>query len=270
MNKYASLVLPSSEFSREIFEANGVDPAKMYVLPHGFDPNVYNPSIAAATIKGLDQNKFKFLTVAISHWRKGYDLLLQAYIEEFKNDDSVVLIIKTGRDANEKPMPVHVDLQQIISGLRTTHNYKWPEIRLIETRFDNLARLYNACDAVVLPTRTECFSLTVLEAAACNRPIITTNYGGHLDFLNANNSWLIDYSMRQAPEAGQYWDFNPAAQCAEPSVEHLKHLMRTVKNNYTEAQNKAQLAYEQVTQKFTWKQVVDNLIKEANARNIPL
>lgn len=270
MNAHASLILPSSEFSKRIFAANGVDASKMFTLHHGFDPSIYNPTIAPITIKGLDNSKFKFLTVAISHWRKGYDVLLQAYIEEFKNDDSVVLIIKSGRDPHEKPMPVHINIHDIIKQLRTTHNYKWPEIRLIEARFDNLARLYNACDAIVLPTRTECFSLTVLEAAACNRPIITTNYGGHLDFLNPSNSSLIDYTMRYAPNAGQYWNFNPNAECAEPDIEHLKQLMRTVKNNYQEAQLKATKAHNEVVSKYTWTHVVQTLITEAQRRGIEL
>lgn len=270
MNSQASLILPSSEFSKQIFATNGVQQDKMFVLPHGFDASIYNPEITPASIKGLDQDKFKFLTVAISHWRKGYDVLLKAYIEEFRNDDSVVLIIKTGRDPKEDTMPVHVDIRQIIAALRTTHKYQWPEIRIVESRFDNLARLYNACDAVVLPTRTECFSLTVLEAAACNKPIITTNYGGHLDFLNKANSNLIDCSMRLAPPEGQYWKFYPQAQCAEPDVEHLKQLMRNVKTNYQEAQLKAKIAYEQVVKKYTWQQVVDSLLAEMSLRDISL
>lgn len=266
MNQHAHLILPSSTFSKEIFLENGVKESLMEVLPHGFHPEIYNPNIQAATIKGVPDDKFKFLTVAISHWRKGYDLLLRAYVEEFKGDDSVVLIMKVGTDPLEsKKVPCQVDVQKLIAELKTKYKYKWPEIRMISTRLDNLAKLYNAADVMVLPTRTECFSLTPLEASACKLPVITTNYGGHLDFLNESNSYLIDYKMRKAPREGQYWTFEPNAELAEPDLEHLKHLMRTVKNNYVEAKEKAELAY-QVAQNYTWEKVVEDLLVMIKAR----
>ena len=155
-------------------------------------------------------------------------------------------------------MPCKVDLQKLIEQFKKTHKFKWPEIRITSQRFENLASLYRAANAVVLPSRAECFSLTVLEAAACKVPVITTDYGGHLDFLNADNSYLIDYKLRQAPQEAQYWHYDKNALIAEPSVEHLKQLMREIKNNYATATAKAEQAYLDV-QHLHWSKIADQI-----------
>lgn len=261
MKSHAHLILPSSNFSKQIFAMNGIPESRMVVLPHGFDPTLYNPEVLPAQVEGLQQQKFKFLTVAIPHWRKGYDILLQAYIEEFKEDDSVVLVIKTSADPRENDkIPCRINLNELLVNLKQTYKFKWPEIRIISQRFDNLGSLYKAADAVVLPSRTECFSLTMLEASACGVPVITTDYGGHLDFLNHKNSNLIDYKMAAAPREAQYWHFDPTAQIAEPSKEHLKQLMREVRTNHEAAKLRAQQAHQDV-QDYTWTKVTDKLLQ---------
>jgi len=266
MNNHAHLILPSSNFSKQIFKMNGIAENRMAVVPHGYDPEIYNPNIAPANLDNISEDKFKFLTVAIGHWRKGYDLLLKAYLEEFKGDDSVVLIIKCSTDPREGNSPCKVDLNKLLEQFKKSHKYQWPEIRIITQRFENLASLYRAADAVVLPSRAECFSLTVLEAAACKVPVITTDYGGHLDFLNYENSYLIDYKLRQAPREAQYWHYDKDALIAEPDVEHLKQLMREIKNNQQAAKQKAELAYSSV-QHLHWSKVANQVLELIKERN---
>jgi glycosyltransferase involved in cell wall biosynthesis len=261
MNNQAHLILPSSQFAKEIFEKNGVKKEKMVVLPHGYDETLFNPQMPETPLVGVDNSKFKFLCIAAPHWRKGLDILLKAYIEEFKGDQDVVLILKSSMNSHEpQKAHFHVDLKQIISSLKKTHNYSWPEIKYIDYRVESLAGLYKTSNAVVLPTRAECFSLTVLEAAACQVPVITTDYGGHLDFLNHENSYLIDYVLRKCPKEGQYHEYQPNALISEPSHEDLKRLMRHVKNNKQEAEGKAQVAYSQISEKYKWSAVAKDLL----------
>lgn len=270
INKHSTLFMPSSQFAADIFLNNGVDKEKTVVIPHGFYIEDFNPQIEPISIKGLDDDKFKFLTVAIAHWRKGYDVLIKAYIEEFQGDDSVSLIIKSGKDPSEVDNGRHVDFTQLFADLKTTHDYKWPEIRMVNDHLDKIARLYNYCDCLVLPTRTECFSLTPLEASACKKPVITTNYSGHLDFLSKETAYLIDYKLIPAPKEIQYHHFDPRAVCAEPDINHLRELMREVKNNYGQAQEKATLAYNNVVANFTWAKAVDKMLEELNNRGLNL
>lgn len=265
LNKEAHLVLPSSQFAYDILKENGVHEQRMRIVPHGYHPEDYHPDIKPIGIgKAELDDKFKLLTVAAPHWRKGLDVLLEAYIEEFKEQDDVVLILKSTHNVHEAKAAFHVDFNKLISELKNKYKFKWPEIQLVTERVPSLAGLYKYADCTVLPSRAECFSLTMLESAMVKTPVITTDYGGHLDFLNHDNSYLIDYVMRKCPKEGQYHKFNPNAYVAEPSREDLKRLMRHVKNNPDEAKQKAELCYEQ-NKDLTWKnaatQILD-LIKE--------
>ena len=58
-------------------------------------------------------------------------------------------------------------------------------------------RLRGAC-ALVLPSVYECGGAVVLEAMACEKPVIATAWGGPLDYLDANCGVLIEPSSRSA------------------------------------------------------------------------
>jgi len=257
------LILPSSNFAKQIFLRNGVDKNKLVVLPHGFDPDRYNPDIQSID---LGINKFKFLCVAQPHARKGLDLLLRAYAEEFASSEDVALIIKTSYARARGSRPHYeIDIKQLLQQHR--QRYAMPEVRIFTKKLDTVAELYNACDAFVLPTRSECFCLPALEAMACKLPVIITGYGGQTDFATKTNSYLINYKMTKAPKTMQYWHYSPRAEISEPDVEHLKILMRHVYNKYNDAQKRAELAYEQIRDRFTWDQVALQLLEMLNRKH---
>ncbi|MBA3881171.1 MAG: glycosyltransferase family 4 protein [Chthoniobacterales bacterium] len=82
------------------------------------------------------------------------------------------------------------------------------------------------CDCYVSLHRSEGFGLTVAEAMSLRKPVIATGYSGNLDFMDAENSFLVDYAIVPVESRG------PNYQCggwwAEPSEEHAAALMRSV------------------------------------------
>ena len=117
-----------------------------------------------------------------------------------------------------------------------------------------------------MPSRGEGFSLTPLEALACKLPVITTRWGGHLDYLDDDNCYLIDCHLKKAPKEVQYYVFNPEAQMAEPEVKHLRQLLREVKEDYPQAQKKADRAYTQWADKLTWEAAAQQIFSLINER----
>jgi len=255
MNQVADLILPSSKFAREIFIQNGTTPSKTFVLPHGVDTSIYNPLIPPYDYK---TNKFKFLCVAQPHARKGFDILLKAYAEEFASNENVVLIIKTSIPNDRHKAHYEISIKELLRSFQGTH--AMPEVRLITEQMDSLAGLYTGADCFVLPTRSECFCIPALEAMMCKLPVIITGYGGQTDFATSTNSYLIPYKMVEAPRSMQYWHFDPRSKTSEPDVNHLRTLMRHVFTNREEAKRRAELAYEQVSVRFTWDNVAQQLI----------
>ena len=110
-----------------------------------------------------------------------------------------------------------------------------PDIHVIDRSLSGaeLNGLMAACDAYVSLHRSEGFGLTMAEAMAIGKPVIGTGYSGNLDFMNAANSYLVEYELgRVGPDCEIY---PPEGTWARPSVEHAADLMRRVVERPEEA-----------------------------------
>jgi glycosyltransferase involved in cell wall biosynthesis/SAM-dependent methyltransferase len=86
--------------------------------------------------------------------------------------------------------------------------------------------LVAACDCYVSLHRAEGFGLTLGEAMVLGKPVIATNFSGNTDFMTAENSYLVDWSLTTVGEGG---DNYPAdGHWAEPDLDHAAALMREV------------------------------------------
>ncbi|MEA3502798.1 MAG: glycosyltransferase, partial [Actinomycetota bacterium] len=94
-------------------------------------------------------------------------------------------------------------------------------------------RLMATCDAYVSLHRSEGFGLTMAEAMALGKPTIATGYSGNLEFMDADNSYLVKYKPTTVPEGCD--PYPVGATWAEPSVEHAAKQMRRVYDNPEEA-----------------------------------
>jgi glycosyltransferase involved in cell wall biosynthesis len=103
-----------------------------------------------------------------------------------------------------------------------------PDIHVIDRSLDReqLGGLMAACDCYVSLHRAEGFGLTMAEAMAIGKPVIATGYSGNVDFMDGENSYLVDHTItRVGPECEIY---PPEGEWAEPSVEHAAELMRRI------------------------------------------
>lgn len=76
---------------------------------------------------------------------------------------------------------------------------------------NEIKNLVRAADCFVSLHRSEGFGRGLAEAMALGVPAVGTGYSGNLDFMNAENSWLVDYDLvpvgeNEYPHAqGQHW-----------------------------------------------------------------
>ena len=97
--------------------------------------------------------------------------------------------------------------------------------------------LMAACDCYVSLHRSEGLGLTPAEALCFERPVIATGYGGVLEFLSDENSYLVlSTDTYVGPNADPY---PPDGRWREPDVDHAAELMRHVFENQGEADVKA-------------------------------
>ena len=225
---------PSSNFSAEIFVRNGIPQEKTFVIPHGVDTAMFNPDIPKINLK--TKKTFKFCCVAAPHARKNLPTLLHAYCQAFNKQDDVCLVLKTKVfkhsdgmfDANTNPngrKPFEIVLGDVFKELFKKFGNNMPEIEIISNRIDNVASIYNSCQVHVTATGAEGFGMPLAEVLNCNMINIAPNYSGHLDFLNEQNSLLVDTDLRYAKREEQYWNYDPKSKIGQPRLNHLSELM---------------------------------------------
>ena len=162
---------------------------------------------------------FKFLHVSSCFPRKALDVVLAAFSEAFSGEE-VVLIIKTF------PNP-HNDAPTQVSDFRKAHP-NGPFVMVFEDDWsqEEIAGLYQACDAYVAPSRGEGFGLPLAEAMRHGLPVITSDWGGHRDFCSEKNCWLVPSTLTLAlthlSQFGSMW--------AEPDRDALVFSMREVRD----------------------------------------
>lgn len=206
-------------------------------------------------LTALDQMpSFKFLSIFQWVPRKGHDILLRVFFEEFKKKDDVALIIKTnkmGRSSIEQEMIVK-EIEEIKRkfGEHETRApvYVFTDI-LTEEQMDTL---YQECNAFVLPSRGEALGIPYLEAGSFGLPVIATGWGGQTDFLTDQNSFVVDYQIVPISEKFYTGYYNQGQLWAEPSVDDLKKKMRTVYDDYTMAKKKGLLLKKDIELNYNW------------------
>lgn len=264
---------PSSNFSAEIFHINGVPKEKIFVIPHGVDTSVFNKNIKKINLK--TKKKFKFVSIVAPHFRKNIDALLHAYCQAFTNKDDVCLVLKTKvykhsdglYDAVKNPngrKAFEVVIGDIFKDISNKYGSKMPEIELISGHVDNVASIYNACDCHITTTGAEGFFMPGLEAMSCGLINIASNYSGHLDFLNENNSLLIDTELREAKPVEQYWSYTSGSKIGQPNNDHTIELMRKVVRDKDSLSLKFKPEMDRVVKEFSWENAAIKIVNACN------
>ncbi len=114
---------------------------------------------------------------------------------------------------------------------------------------DDLMGLVNAADCYVSLHRTEGLGMGMLEAMALGKPVIATRYGGNLDFMDNENSLLIDFKMtRLRADEGPY---RKGWKWAAPNLQKAAEAMRRVYSERAFAKNLGKKAQRDVLQRIS-------------------
>jgi glycosyltransferase involved in cell wall biosynthesis len=249
-----------SEFNRETFARAGVAERRLRVVPLGVDTSLFRPGVEPYTwpeVRG-----FKFLSIFDLQERKGMDLLLKAYLAEFRADEDVCLILKITQHSDHTT-DAGARVAHFVENEGGKRLEKTPPIVLVQDYIprSELPRLYATADAFVLPSRGEGFGLPYIEALACGLPVIATRWSSHLDFLNDANSFLIDIEglVPASPVDVEYF---AGHRWAQPSVDHLRQLMRLVYQHREDARLRAARGREEIVARWDWSIVIRKWMTE--------
>jgi glycosyltransferase involved in cell wall biosynthesis len=260
--KYVDYALPSSNFSKEVFVNSGWPESKCKVIPHGIVRTSPEEYAKIEPHKLKTTKKFKFLNVSIPHHRKNIDLLVDCYYRAFSGQDDVTLVLKTSL---EKPKQrFEADVTQIIKDAQKKHANRpggLPHIEIIQSRIPDMNALYKACDAVISTTSSEGFGLPLLEALDVGKLVIAPRCTGQMDFLNINNSLLVDVKEIDAGSKYQYWIESPGAKIYLPLADSIIEAMVKAYNYSPVILQTFKPEMERVCQEFTWENAANKILE---------
>jgi GT2 family glycosyltransferase/glycosyltransferase involved in cell wall biosynthesis len=235
-------VLTTSAFFRDVLHGCGVE-THIDVLPNPIDTSIFKPN--PAVIRPPELRGFNFVSVFQFSDRKGPDLLLRAFAEEFKPTEDVTLTVHSLSMMHVIEKVWRVPLKQWADSVMGTTPHAPIILSMDALHGPLMGDFYNRYDCFVLASRAEGFCLPLVEAAACGLPSIATNYSGITDFLTPDVGYPVDYHLVDIPLQQVPWFKNYiGGKWAQPSVEHLRAQMRYAFEHRDDVVAKGMAAYQ--------------------------
>ena len=150
------------------------------VIPNGINTQLYKrlPVTEAREGLGLDADKHYLLFGAVnaaSDSNKGFDLLIASLKQLKQIDNKQIELLVFG--AEQPSCKLNFDFPTTYMGIIRDEN--------------KLVHIYNSADVVIVPSRSENFSNTILESLSCGTPVVAFDIGGNSDLIeHKQNGYL--------------------------------------------------------------------------------
>jgi glycosyltransferase involved in cell wall biosynthesis len=253
-NQYVQRIMTMSSFVKDALLDSGVT-IPIDVVGVGVRPPVSNPLADLPEIKDL--KKIRFLHISSAFPRKGIDVLLNSYFDEFTSDDDVTLVLKTFPNQHNT---VGEQLKNLVQAHTSAPHVVWINRDL---PLDHLGNLYDIADAYVHPARGEGFGLPVAEAMLARVPVISTATSGLADFVDNSTAAVIPAERTFAASHVSI----PGSEWFEPNREALKEELRSLYegSNADVRSHRVTAAHLKISTDFSWSAVGQRIQDSVNA-----
>jgi glycosyltransferase involved in cell wall biosynthesis len=235
--KAVDLLVAPSRFSAEALATSGVS-TPIAVVPHVADTESGSRSDASPVIP---DDVFVYYTIGEWTERKAVFKTIEAYLRAFTRRDRVLLVIKTSpRDLRLPPSPgagtagrgtTAWSVAQLLAQHRNP-----PPMRLIAGALldSDIVTLHRRGNCFVSLSRGEGWGLGAFDAATHDNPVVTTGYGGQLDYL-ADSPYLVRFELVPVEDPTGFPSYAPDQRWAEPDLDHAASLLRDVFHHQSDA-----------------------------------
>ena len=162
--------------------------------------------------------------------------MIKAFLELFKGKSKKpALVLKTAIVG-----PSYMDRDEIlkrINQIRSTVNSKdLPNIYLLHGEFTDaeMNEIYNhpKIKAMVSLTKGEGFGRPLLEFTQSKKPLLTTNWSGHVDFLNTGFTTLVPGTLTNVHSSAANQFLMKESQWFSPDAGRVGHYLKDMFENY--------------------------------------
>jgi glycogen(starch) synthase len=168
----------------------GIDPQRVDLVYHGIDTATCR--FVQSELReelGVPREAQMILFVGRLETRKGVQTLFQA-IPDVLSAMPTARFVLVGQDTNTAPH--RGSLQSYLIENASSQGFADSLVFVDFLTREQLVHVYSACDLFVLPSLQEGFSISILEALACGKPVVATAAGGTRDIgLRPPNGILV-------------------------------------------------------------------------------
>lgn len=227
-----------SIFNKRTFGRAGVRPEKIYRIPLGIDldeiKGVNGKKFRARIIREVEMEAVKrpviFLAMLQTQPRKNLEVLIQTYYKAFKDQEDVVLVLKTYGGGGTA-------LCDWLRKVRKESNSPFPKILVNEQAlaFRQATEFIAAADVYVSMSHGEGMDMTALKMASLGKPVVAPFWSGYTDYLKPNGILsipIVGFSMAHNKGVvtdryyrGQFW--------CDPDKKQAEKILLRVKDSIT-------------------------------------
>jgi hypothetical protein len=272
-SKHTIDVLKNSKFEKRDQQTNqpvGIIEWKgdSEVIFEGADVETYKVAKSKFDLSAIEED---FAYLFVGHWmqgalgedRKNVGLLVKAFFETFKNKKKQpALILKTSQVGSS-----YMDRDEILKKIKaikeSCKSKNLPNVYLLHGEFTNeeMNEIYNhpKVKAMINLTKGEGFGRPLLEFSLVNKPIITTNWSGHIDYLNPEFTTLLPGTLTNVHPSAANNMLMQEAQWFSVDHGHVGHYLKDVFENYKGYADNAKRQGFQSRSKFSFEAMKEKL-----------
>lgn len=243
------------------------------VLFEGFNETIYDNKlpIHKSVDEVMSSVKEEFAFLFVGHWlqgnigndRKNVGAMIHTFFNTFKNKTKKpALILKTSIVApgitNVHEIKKRVEL---VAGMIDSKNL--PNVYILDGDLsdEEMNSLYNhpKVKAHVSFTRGEGFGRPLLEACISGKPIIASNWSGHLDFLNPDFNFLIGGQLDNVDKSAANDWIRKESKWFTINYGEAGGVMRWIYDNYKKSVEKSRKNRKYVKDNFTIRKMTESL-----------
>ena len=195
--KADKVIVNSQTVKQGIMELYGISPDKIEVIElaadEAFQPISDHELLRSTRLKYIGADRPYILMVGGLSKRRNIPLLMSAFSILKKEVHIPHALLLVG------PNRANLPLQQLARELDISDSFVHTVGRIADHR--ELVPVYNAADVFILPSSSEGFSLTLIEAMSCGTPVITVNRAALGEFAKGYGLTMEEPTVEAITEA---------------------------------------------------------------------
>jgi glycosyltransferase involved in cell wall biosynthesis len=236
-----------SEWAKNIVEDElGTTPK---VIPLGVDRSLFNEN------NNVRRKPTIFFNCGKWEIRKGHDIIKTCFEKAFSQKDDVELWMMC-----ENPFLGEKNSDWI-------NYYKSSpvanKIRFIPRQkyHRDVYNIMRQVDVGVFPVRAEGWNLELLELLSCGKHVITTDYSGHTEFTNRNNSYIVETDKLVSAQDGIWFHGQGEwAELGKRQEDQIINHMRETHRLKQDSELELNLAGIETAIKFSWENTAREIL----------